>query len=171
MILLIFQHTIHSGCPMGSWMLLKIQILKLILLLSEMDPVSCQFFITKNSFLGEDESRYCLWNFLLMKFSVRNMLLTGVSHHGWTHTHKKNIHSTLVTRTNYCSFIEMNCTNCLGGRLCTSCTDSLFASCHNSQVKVFTVIQKFLDWVNNEINNNNKHSLRSNTKGYGSKTH
>jgi hypothetical protein len=33
-------------------------------------------------------------------------------------------------------------------------------------------IQKFLDWVNNDINyNNNKHSLRSNTKGYGGKTH
>jgi hypothetical protein len=39
-------------------------------------------------------------------------------------------------------------------------------------------IQKFPDWVNNEINNNNnnnnnnnKHSLRSNTKGYGGKTH
>jgi hypothetical protein len=31
-------------------------------------------------------------------------------------------------------------------------------------------IQKFPDWVDNEINNN-KHSLRSNTKGYGSKTH
>jgi hypothetical protein len=32
-------------------------------------------------------------------------------------------------------------------------------------------IQKFPDWVDNEINNNNKHSLRSNTKGYGDKTH
>jgi hypothetical protein len=36
-------------------------------------------------------------------------------------------------------------------------------------------IQKFPDWVDNEINNNNnnnnKHSLRSNTKGYGCKTH
>jgi hypothetical protein len=32
-------------------------------------------------------------------------------------------------------------------------------------------IQKFPDWVDNEINNNNKHLLRSNTKGYGSKTH
>jgi hypothetical protein len=34
-------------------------------------------------------------------------------------------------------------------------------------------IQKFLDWDYNEImyNNNNKYSLRSNTKGYGSKTH
>jgi hypothetical protein len=34
-------------------------------------------------------------------------------------------------------------------------------------------IQKFPDWVENEINNssnNNKHSLRSNTKGYGDKT-
>jgi hypothetical protein len=29
-------------------------------------------------------------------------------------------------------------------------------------------IQKFPDWVDNEINsNNNEHSLRSNTKGYG----
>jgi hypothetical protein len=32
-------------------------------------------------------------------------------------------------------------------------------------------IQKFPNWVDNEINNNNKHSLSSNTKGYGSKTH
>jgi hypothetical protein len=34
----------------------------------------------------------------------------------------------------------------------------------------------FPDWVDNEINNNNnnnnnKHPLRSNTKGYGGKTH
>jgi len=29
--------------------------------------------------------------------------------------------------------------------------------------------QKFPDWVDNEINNN-KHTLRSNTKGYGGKT-
>jgi hypothetical protein len=32
-------------------------------------------------------------------------------------------------------------------------------------------IQKFPDWVDNLINNNNKHSLRNNTKGYGGKTH
>jgi hypothetical protein len=32
-------------------------------------------------------------------------------------------------------------------------------------------IQKFLDRVDNEINSNNKYSLRSNTKGYGGKTH
>jgi hypothetical protein len=33
-------------------------------------------------------------------------------------------------------------------------------------------IQKFPDWVDNEINNNNnKHSLRNNTKCYGDKTH
>jgi hypothetical protein len=31
-------------------------------------------------------------------------------------------------------------------------------------------LQKFPDGVDNEINNN-KHSLRSNTKGYGGKTH
>jgi hypothetical protein len=31
-------------------------------------------------------------------------------------------------------------------------------------------IQKFPDWVDNEINNNNKHSLRSNTKSCGGKT-
>jgi len=33
--------------------------------------------------------------------------------------------------------------------------------------------QKFPDLVDNEINknNNNKHTLRSNTKGYGGKTH
>jgi hypothetical protein len=32
-------------------------------------------------------------------------------------------------------------------------------------------IQKFPDWVDNEINNNNKHSFRNNTKGYGSEIH
>jgi hypothetical protein len=33
-------------------------------------------------------------------------------------------------------------------------------------------IQKFPDWVDNEIYAyNNTHSLRSNTKGYGGKTH
>jgi hypothetical protein len=32
-------------------------------------------------------------------------------------------------------------------------------------------IQKYPDWVDNEISNKNKHSLRSNTKGYGGKTH
>jgi hypothetical protein len=33
-------------------------------------------------------------------------------------------------------------------------------------------IQKYSDWLDNEIdNNNNKHQLRSNTKGYGGKTH
>jgi hypothetical protein len=32
-------------------------------------------------------------------------------------------------------------------------------------------IQKFPDWIHNEINNNNKYSLRSNTKGYGGETH
>jgi hypothetical protein len=32
-------------------------------------------------------------------------------------------------------------------------------------------IQKFPGWVNNEINMNDKHSLRSNTKGYGGKPH
>jgi hypothetical protein len=32
-------------------------------------------------------------------------------------------------------------------------------------------IQTFPDWVDNEINNNNKYSLRNNTKSYGGKTH
>jgi len=33
-------------------------------------------------------------------------------------------------------------------------------------------IQNFPDWLDNEINdNNNKHLLGSNTKGYGGKTH
>jgi hypothetical protein len=32
-------------------------------------------------------------------------------------------------------------------------------------------IQKFSDWVDNEMNNNNEYSLRSNTKDYGGKTH
>jgi hypothetical protein len=37
---------------------------------------------------------------------------------------------------------------------------------------IWGCIQKFPDWVDNEIYaNNNKNSLRSNTKGYGGKTH
>jgi hypothetical protein len=39
-----------------------------------------------------------------------------------------------------------------------------------ANLKLGGCIQKFPDWVNNEINNN-KHSLRSNRKGYGGKTH
>jgi hypothetical protein len=35
----------------------------------------------------------------------------------------------------------------------------------------FSFYQKFSDWVYNEVNNNNKHSLRRNTKGYGGKVH
>jgi hypothetical protein len=46
---------------------------------------------------------------------------------------------------------------------------------HSSSVWSLTTrgrIQKFPDWVDNEINNNNnKHSLRSNTRGFVSKTH
>jgi hypothetical protein len=39
-------------------------------------------------------------------------------------------------------------------------------------LKIQGCIQKFLDWVDNKINNDdNKHPLRSNTKGYGGKTH
>jgi hypothetical protein len=41
-----------------------------------------------------------------------------------------------------------------------------------SEACVRGCIQKFPDQVDNEINNNNnKHSLRSNTKGYDHKTH
>jgi hypothetical protein len=39
------------------------------------------------------------------------------------------------------------------------------------EVDIRECIQKSPDWVDNEINNKNKHSLRSNTKGYGGKTH
>jgi hypothetical protein len=34
----------------------------------------------------------------------------------------------------------------------------------------FLILERIADWVDNEINNSNKHSLRSNTKGYGGKT-
>jgi hypothetical protein len=37
-------------------------------------------------------------------------------------------------------------------------------------LKLRGCIQKFPDWVDNETDNN-KHSLRSNTKGYGGKNH
>jgi hypothetical protein len=36
--------------------------------------------------------------------------------------------------------------------------------------RIWGCIQKFRDWVDNEINNSNKHMLRSKTKGYGGKT-
>jgi hypothetical protein len=40
------------------------------------------------------------------------------------------------------------------------------------QIQIRGCIQKFPDWVDKEVNNNNnKPSLRSNTKGYGGKTH
>jgi hypothetical protein len=71
------------------------------------------------------------------------------------------------------------------GKSNEKCQDALFIlftakSPHNNQFIFFArkhthirgYIQKFPDWVDNEINyNNNKHSLRSNTKGYGGKTH
>jgi hypothetical protein len=41
---------------------------------------------------------------------------------------------------------------------------------YKDQLSIGGCIQKFPDWVDNEINNN-KHSSRSNTKGYGCKTH
>jgi hypothetical protein len=40
-----------------------------------------------------------------------------------------------------------------------------------SSLEIQECIQKFPDWDDNEINNKNKHSLRSNTKGYGGNTH
>jgi hypothetical protein len=71
------------------------------------------------------------------------------------------------------------------------CSSSLISTQHPSRIwydstLLFLIIwgriQKFPDWVDNEINNDNnnnnnnnddddKHSLRSNTKGYGGKTH
>jgi hypothetical protein len=58
---------------------------------------------------------------------------------------------------------------------CVSIAVSLFDSLmHQALIrpgcKILGCIQKFPDWVNNDINNN-KHSLRSSTKGYGCKTH
>jgi hypothetical protein len=47
--------------------------------------------------------------------------------------------------------------------------ESLFTNAWGS-ARVQRCIQKFSESVDNEINNN-KHSLRSNTKGYGGKTH
>jgi len=43
---------------------------------------------------------------------------------------------------------------------------------YNGQLDIRGWIQKFPDWVDNELYAcNNKYSLRSNTKGYGGKTH
>jgi len=46
-----------------------------------------------------------------------------------------------------------------------------FYSNVNNNKNLRGCIQKFPDWVDNEINDNNKHSLRSNTKCYGGKIH
>jgi hypothetical protein len=49
---------------------------------------------------------------------------------------------------------------------------SVFRSDGEFRAYVRGRIQKFPDWVDNEIcAYNNKHSLRSNTKDYGGKTH
>jgi hypothetical protein len=55
---------------------------------------------------------------------------------------------------------------------CSCCQVSLYVT-HIKQLEaVQGYIQKFLHWVDNEIYAyNNKHLLRSNTKGYGGKTH
>jgi len=42
---------------------------------------------------------------------------------------------------------------------------------HQNELGVRGYIQKFPDWVDSELNNNNKHWLRSNTKGCGGKAH
>jgi hypothetical protein len=47
----------------------------------------------------------------------------------------------------------------------------LIEICNEVRIDIGGCIQKFPDWVDNELNDNNKHSLRSNTKGYGGKTH
>jgi hypothetical protein len=42
-----------------------------------------------------------------------------------------------------------------------------------SEIHLYDVrgcIQMFPDWIDNEMNNSNKHLLRSNTKSYGGKT-
>jgi hypothetical protein len=52
-------------------------------------------------------------------------------------------------------------------RLIQKCSDETYR-----KVRLRGCVQKFPDWVDNEIYAyNNKHSLRSNTKGYGGKTH
>jgi hypothetical protein len=59
------------------------------------------------------------------------------------------------------------------------CSDSRFAKLKKKKGGICTrqhlrgCIQKFPDWLDNEINNTNesKHSLTSNAKGYGGKTH
>jgi hypothetical protein len=49
---------------------------------------------------------------------------------------------------------------------------TLWDTCDKELFEIRGCIQKFPDWVDNEIcAYNNKHSLRSNTKGYGDKTH
>jgi hypothetical protein len=53
---------------------------------------------------------------------------------------------------------------------CNNCSESGINDDSDGQIRGY--VQKFPDWVDNEIYAyNNKHSLRSNTKGYGGKTH
>jgi hypothetical protein len=56
---------------------------------------------------------------------------------------------------------RLHCLGLAAGMLVTFCAPR--------SVNVRGCIQKFPHWADNEINNN-KHSLRSNTKGYGGKT-
>jgi hypothetical protein len=58
----------------------------------------------------------------------------------------------------------------LGARESKGTTWRLESKAHLRDIRVR--IQKFPDWVDNEIYAyNSKHSLRSNAKGYGGKTH
>jgi hypothetical protein len=79
-----------------------------------------------------------------------------------------------------CCFVDsaVQCNSCMQGNLLQSCLEEPNGTpltVINKERLPATVIrrrnQKFPDWVDNEINNNNKRSLRSNTKGYGGKTH
>jgi hypothetical protein len=62
----------------------------------------------------------------------------------------------------YASFIPHVCTTCPAHLILTDIITLIICGC----------IQKFPDWIDNEIYSyNNKYPLRSNTKGYGGKTH
>jgi hypothetical protein len=52
----------------------------------------------------------------------------------------------------------------------SECLSSIHNDLKKWKLQIRGYIRQFPDWVDNEINNN-KHSLRSNTKGYGGKIH
>jgi hypothetical protein len=87
-----------------------------------------------------------------VRASDRSAIETGWYTH--THTHPRNCwKEQIVLGSKYANW-----------------NHSMYCEGRKTGIYIRGCIQKFPDWVvDNEINNSNKHSLRSNTKGYGGK--